>query len=159
MRRLIWVYVGRICFEGTFSDVVTHTCNKRVNGLINLTGVQYVTILWCSLLGFRHVQKLNISVTTGNAPNSPLRDPPHIRLSRGTAFPTRLHVRPAKIQISLRIGGVWSVSSLSSRRRIGSLATHRVSCEDSDQTARSAGSSGFSLGAHAILLKFLCPGS
>ena len=26
-----------------------------------------------------------------------------IQLSRGTAFPTRLHVRPAKAQISLRI--------------------------------------------------------
>ena len=32
--------------------------------------------------------------------------------SRGIAFPTRLHVGPAKIQIRLRIRAVWSESSL-----------------------------------------------
>ena len=32
-------------------------------------------------------------------------------LSRDTAFPTRLHARPAKTQISLRIHVVWSASS------------------------------------------------
>ena len=30
-------------------------------------------------------------------------------MSRGTAFPTRLHVLPAKTKISLRIRAVWSV--------------------------------------------------
>ena len=57
-------------------------------------------------------------------------------MSRATAFPTRLHLRPAKTQISLRIRAVWSEFPLSAWPRFGSLATHRVSCEDSDQTAR-----------------------
>ena len=46
---------------------------------------------------------------------------------------TRLHVRPAKTQISLRIRAVWSESSLSAWGRFGSLSTHNVSCEDFDQ--------------------------
>ena len=59
-----------------------------------------------------------------------------LSMSRGKVFPTRSHVRPAKTQISLRIRAVWSESSLSVWRRIGSLANHRVPWEDSDQPAR-----------------------
>ena len=66
-------------------------------------------------------------------------------INRGTAFPTRLHVRPAKAQISLRIRAVYSGSSLSIRTRFGSLE----GC---------AGWSESSLGAYAILLEILCPG-
>ena len=47
-----------------------------------------------------------------------------------TAFPTRLHVRPAK---GSGCTG-WSEWSLSARRRCGCLPTHRVPCKDSDQT-------------------------
>ena len=43
-------------------------------------------------------------------------------------------VRPAKTQISLGIRPVWSESSLSAWRKLGSLATHLVHSEDSDQT-------------------------
>ena len=46
------------------------------------------------------------------------------------------NVRPAKIQISLGIRPVWSESSLSAWRKLGSLATHWVHSEDSDQTGR-----------------------
>ena len=45
-------------------------------------------------------------------------------------------VRPAKTQISLGIRPVWSESSLSAWRNHGSLATHWVHSEDSDQTGR-----------------------
>ena len=45
-------------------------------------------------------------------------------------------VRPAKTQISLGIRPVWSESSLSAWRKLGSLATHWVHSEDSDQTGR-----------------------
>ena len=58
------------------------------------------------------------------------------QLSRATAFPTRLHMRPAKMQIRLRIRAVWSESPLSTWRCLETLATHRVPCEDSDRTAR-----------------------
>ena len=48
--------------------------------------------------------------------------------------PTKWHVRPAKTQISLGIHPVWSESSLSTWRKLGSLATHWGHSEDSDQT-------------------------
>ena len=57
-------------------------------------------------------------------------------MSKGTALATRLLMRPAKTQISLRIRAVWSESSLSALRRFAFLATRRVPCENSDQTAR-----------------------
>ena len=43
-------------------------------------------------------------------------------------------VHPAMTQISLGICPVWSESSLSAWRKIGSSATHWAHCEDSDQT-------------------------
>ena len=49
---------------------------------------------------------------------------------------TKWHVRPANTQISLGIRSVWSESSLSAWRKLGSLATHWAHSEDSDQTRR-----------------------
>ena len=54
-------------------------------------------------------------------------------------------------QISLDIRPVWSESSLSTWRNLGSLATYWANSEDSDQTERMPSS----LGAHAILLGFV----
>ena len=45
-------------------------------------------------------------------------------------------VRPAKTQISLSIRPVWSESSLSAWRNLGSLATRSAHSEGSDQTGR-----------------------
>ena len=50
--------------------------------------------------------------------------------------PTKWHVRPAKTQISLGIRPVWSEYSLSTWRKLGSLATHWAHSEGSDQTGR-----------------------
>ena len=50
--------------------------------------------------------------------------------------PTKWHVCPVKTQISLGICPVWSESSLSAWRNLGSLATHWVHSEDSDQTGQ-----------------------
>ena len=50
--------------------------------------------------------------------------------------PTKWHMRPAMTQISLGIRPVWSESSLSAWRKLGSLATHWAHSEDSDQTGR-----------------------
>ena len=58
------------------------------------------------------------------------------QMSRLTTKPTKWHVRPAKTQISLGIHPVWSESSLSAWRKLGSLATHWAHSEDSDQTGR-----------------------
>ena len=58
----------------------------------------------------------------------------HPHLSRLMTKPTEWHVRPAKTQINLGICSVWSESSLSARRKFGSLATHWAHSEDSDQT-------------------------
>ena len=46
----------------------------------------------------------------------------------------KVSVRPAKTQISLGIRPVWSESSLSAWRKLGSLATHWAHSEDSDHT-------------------------
>ena len=48
----------------------------------------------------------------------------------------KMSVRPAKTQISPGIRPVWSESSLSAWRKLGSLATHWVHSEDFDQTGR-----------------------
>ena len=48
----------------------------------------------------------------------------------------RMTVRPAKTQISLGIRPVWSESSLSAWRKLGSLAAHWAHSEDSDQTGQ-----------------------
>ena len=48
----------------------------------------------------------------------------------------KMAVRPAKTQISLGIRPVWSESSLSAWRKLGSLATQWAHSEDSDQTGQ-----------------------
>ena len=65
------------------------------------------------------------------------------RVNRHMTKPTECHVRPAKTPISLGIHPVWSKSSLSTGRKVRSLATFKEHSEDSGQT---------SPGAHAILL-------
>ena len=50
--------------------------------------------------------------------------------------PTKWHVRPAKTQFSLGIRPVWSESSLSVWRKLGSWATHWAHSGDPDQTGR-----------------------
>ena len=77
---------------------------------------------------------------------------PH--MSRLMTKPTKWHVRPVKTQISLGIRPVWSESSLSAWRKIGSLANHWVHSENSG----CPGWSESSLGA-VILLVLSCAGS
>ena len=48
-----------------------------------------------------------------------------IHMSRIVTKPTQWHVRPAKTQISLGIRPVWSESSLSAWRKLGSLNAQR----------------------------------
>ena len=50
--------------------------------------------------------------------------------------PTKWQMCPAKTQISLGILPVWSESSLSAWRKLGSLATQWAHSEDSDQTGQ-----------------------
>ena len=57
-------------------------------------------------------------------------------MSRIVTKPTKWHVRPAKTRISLGIRPVWSESSLSAWRQLGSLATHWAHSKHSDQTGR-----------------------
>ena len=60
----------------------------------------------------------------------------------------KMAVRPAKTQISLGIRPVWSESSLSALRKLGSLATYWAHSEYSDQTGRTESS----LGAQSLRL-------
>ena len=68
-------------------------------------------------------------------------------------------VRPAKTQISLGICPVWSESSLSAWRNLGSLATHWAHGKDSDQTGLMPRLIWVFAGRTLILLVLSCIGS
>ena len=71
----------------------------------------------------------------------------------------KMSMPPAKTQISLSINPGWSESSLSTWRKLGSLATHWVHSEDSDQPGRMPRLIWvFTVGA-PILLVLSCVGS
>ena len=67
----------------------------------------------------------------------------------------KMNVRPAKTQISLGIRPVWSESSLSTWRKLGSLTTHQVHSEVSDQAGRIPSLIRVVAGRTVILLFFL----
>ena len=73
--------------------------------------------------------------------------------------PAMWPVRPAKTHISLGIRPVWSESSLSAWRKLGSLATHWAHSEDSDQTGRMPRLIWFFAGRSVILLVLSWGGS
>ena len=86
----------------------------------------------------------------------------HWHMSRCMTKPTKWPVRPAKTQISLGIRPVWPESSLSAWRNLGSLATHLVHSEGSDQSGWTprliwvfAGHTGDFLGFIVLWLKSL----
>ena len=70
-----------------------------------------------------------------------------------------MSVRPAKTQISLGNHPVWSESSLSAWRNLGSLATHWAHSEDSDQNGRMPRLIWVFAGRTLILLVLSCRGS
>ena len=71
----------------------------------------------------------------------------------------KVSVRPAKTQISLGIRPVWSESSLSAWRKLGSLATHWAHSEGSDQTGRMPRLIWVFAGHTCTLLVLSCCGS
>ena len=71
----------------------------------------------------------------------------------------KVNVRPAKTQISLGIRPVWSESSLSAWRKLGSLATYRAHSEDSCQTGRMHRLIWVFAGRTVTLLFLSCRGS
>ena len=77
-------------------------------------------------------------------------------MSCSMAKPTKWHVRPAKTQISLGIRPVWSESSLSAWRNIGSSATHWAHSKDADQTGRMPRLIWVFAGRTVILLVLSC---
>ena len=80
-------------------------------------------------------------------------------MSRLMTKPTKWHVRPAKTQINLGTRPVWSESSLSAWRKLGSLATHWVHSEDSEQTGQMPRLIWVFTGCTVILLVSSCRGS
>ena len=71
----------------------------------------------------------------------------------------KMSVRPPKTQLNLSIRPVWSESSLSAWRKLGSLATHRAHSKDSDQTGRMPRLIWVFAGRTLILLVLSCRGS
>ena len=80
-------------------------------------------------------------------------------MGRNMTKPTKMTVRPAKTPISLGIRPVWSESSLSALRKLGSLATHWAHSEDSDQTGRMPRLIWVFAGRKVTLLVLSCRGS
>ena len=70
-----------------------------------------------------------------------------------------MSVRPAKTQISLGKRPIWSESSLSAWRKLGSLAIRWAHSEDSDQTGRMPRLIWVFAGRKATLLILSCRGS
>ena len=64
--------------------------------------------------------------------------------------PTKWHVCPAKTQISLGIHPVWSESSLSAWRKLGSLSTHWVQAKTLIRLGGCPGWPESLLGAHFV---------
>ena len=115
MPRLIWVFAGRTV------TLLVLTCRDSFNEFSNLTYVKpkKISSRWCQTFyacSFWPIRK--------NA-----NEPPHDKINK-------MNVRPTKSQISLGIRPVWSESSLSALRKLGSLATHWAHSEDTDQTGR-----------------------
>ena len=71
----------------------------------------------------------------------------------------KMSVRPAKTQISLGIRQVWSESSLSAWRKLGSLATRWAHSKDSDQIGPMPRLIWVFAGRTVILLVLSCRGS
>ena len=71
----------------------------------------------------------------------------------------KMTVRPSKTQISLGIRPVWSESSLSAWRKLGSLATQWAHSEDSDQIGRMPRLIWAFAGCTVTLLVLSCRGS
>ena len=80
------------------------------------------------------------------------------RLWAATWQNQQICVCPATTQISLGIRPVWSESSLSAWRNLGSLATHWAHGKDSDQTGRMPRLIWVFAGRTAILLVLSCRG-
>ena len=87
------------------------------------TGFLLTGLKWKALMLFAHTLILSIPL------DKDLFEPRHDKINKMVG-------RPAKTQISLGIRLVWSESSLSAWRNLGSLATHWAHSEDSDQTGR-----------------------
>ena len=79
-------------------------------------------------------------------------EPPHDKTNK-------MSVRPAKTQISLGIRPVWSESSLSTCRKLGSLATQWLHSKDADQTGQMSRLIWVFTGRTLILLVLWCCGS
>ena len=98
-----------VCFYVYATDILL-ACLR----LANLIVIELFTWLstrvpaWCRFLGFLF----------------------HSHLSHVMTKPTKWHVRPAKTQISLGIRPICSESSLSTCKKLGSLATHWAHSED-----------------------------
>ena len=98
--------------------------------------------MWNRNLSHRQTAKAQVSLHICTASSQPLplaqtmyrTTVSFTHMSSLTTKPTKWHVRPAKTQTSLGICQVWSESSLSAWRKLGSLSTHWAHSKDSDQT-------------------------
>ena len=129
----------------------------RARKLPCLVGWLIVLVFFGPSTHFRSFQARSVNLTTLFLGKLPRQFP---ILSPVTWFEPRhnktnkMAVRPAKTQIRLGMRPVWSESSLSVCRKLGSLATHWAHNEDSDQSLI-----WVFAGRTSILLVLSCRGS
>ena len=137
------VLVGWLCWGLTSQSTIFQSC--RDGAIASWVINQYFRGVKCLAQGHNTAEvgleprtsRSGVRHSTTEPPCSPSVWCKHLlNVSCLMTKPTKWHVPPAKTHISLDIRPVWSESSLSAWRKLGSLATHWVHSEDSDQTDR-----------------------
>ena len=139
---LVWHSKGILLF----CNLAT-TQNFRKDGLSNLCRHTWLP----ELLSAPEVKYKLYTINSLHVCTS-LNEPRHDKTNK-------MSMRPPKTQMSLGIRPVWSESSLSAWRNLGSLATHWAHSEDSDQTGRMPRLIWVFAGRTVTLLVLSCRGS
>ena len=117
----------------------THGCtHARMHARTPARVPSYKLTLWAFGSGEQKIYKKKTSSAQGGV--TPARAKVKVRnvylglQYKLLAKPTKWHVRPVKSQISLGIRPIWSGSSLSAWRKLGSLATQWAHSEYADKS-------------------------
>ena len=146
--------------SNTKAAVVSFICARPCVWYLKIASVSCVSWLGACWSGWQNLQVCQTYCLANVITlwSSLLTIPEH-DMSCVMTKPTKWHVRPAKTQISLGIHPVWSESSLSAWRKLGSLAPIERTAKTLIRLGRCPGWSESLLGAHAILLVLSCYGS
>ena len=137
MPRLIWVFAGSAChllvlsWGGSYLDF-HHPNTVKIQNNSTPALMCPKDVDWMANNVDPDLKAPSVAIWSGSL--LLLRVFPN--MSRIMTKPTKWSLCPAQTQISQGICQIWSESSLSVWRKLGSIATHLAHSEDSDQTRR-----------------------